>query len=187
MEPPIDLHRPALETERLWLRPFRPADAADVQRMVNDRELAMMTRSIDYPYPEGAAEFWISQHQSFWEAGKAAIFAITLRPDDRLVGAIGLEINSQDILAELGYWIGRDYWNQGFATEASRQVVQFGFHRLGLNRIIAHHMTINPASGKVLVKAGFRHEGSLRQHMRKWGRFFDIEFYGMLAGETAAP
>ncbi len=176
-------HRPAMETKRLWLRPFRFSDATEVQLMVNDRELALTTRSIDYPYPAGAAEHWIAQHQEFWESGKSAIFAITLRPDDRLVGAIGLEINAEDILAEMGYWIGRAYWNQGIATEAACETVKFGFEQLALNRITAHHMGINPASGRVLEKVGFRREGTLRQQVRKWGRFYDAVMYGILASE----
>lgn len=104
-----------------------------------------------------------------------------------VVGAVGLHMQVQDHSAELGYWVSRQRWNQGVASEAVRRIVEFGFDEIGLHRIFAHHMTINPASGRVLQKAGFRHEGTLRQHVRKYGRYHDIEIYGLLAGEFHRP
>ena len=75
------------------------------------------------------------------------------------------------------------YWNRGFATEAARAILAFGFESLELNRIYALHMTVNPASGRVLHKAGMRHEGTLRQSVVKWGDHKDIGVYGILAKE----
>lgn len=99
-----------------------------------------------------------------------------------LIGAIGLEIHPKHRRAEVGYWIGKDYWGQGFATEALKVVLAYGFSR-GINRIWAEHFANNPASGRVMQKAGMKHEGTLRQHMVKWDRPVDCEVYGVLASE----
>ena len=86
--------------------------------------------------------------------------------------------------AELGYWVARPFWNQGYASEGARALVRFGFAELGLHRVSAHHYSRNPASGKVMQKIGMRFEGLLRQHVFKWGVFEDIEMYGILAGDA---
>ena len=176
-------NRPTLETKRLVLRPFSPSDAEAQQVIINDREIAANTRSIEYPYPEGAALAWIGKHAELWKKGESAIFAICLKSNGKLTGAIGLEIEEQDQNAELGYWLGRNYWGQGICSEAAAEVVRFGFETLALHKIHAHHMTRNPASGRVLEKIGMKKEGLLRSHVRKWGVFEDIEIYGMLASD----
>lgn len=180
---PVSSPRPKLMTERLLLRPFSLEDTDEVQRICSDREIAANTRTIDHPYPDGAAELWIRQHQKFWETGKAAIFAVCVMETDQLVGAIGLELNSDDHHAELGYWIEDVHRGKGYATEASKAVIQFAFDELGLHRVVAHHLTRNPSSGRVMIKAGMRREGLLRGHARKWGVFEDIEIYGILKSD----
>ena len=82
--------------------------------------------------------------------------------------------------AEMGSWIGKPYWNQGYATEAAKAIIKQGFEVMKLNRIHAHHFARNAASGKVLLKIGMKHEGTLRQHVVKWDKFEDIELYGIL-------
>ncbi|HEY5909246.1 MAG TPA: GNAT family protein [Verrucomicrobiae bacterium] len=71
-------------------------------------------------------------------------------------------------------------WGKGYAVEASSAVLRFGFEELQLDRIYAHHMVRNPASGQVLAKIGMRKEGLLRQPVRKWGRFEDVVLLSML-------
>jgi RimJ/RimL family protein N-acetyltransferase len=85
--------------------------------------------------------------------------------------------------AELGYWVGKSYWNHGYCTEAARAVVRFAFEDLGLRRVFAQRYRRNPASGRVMQKAGMRHEGTLRQHAVKWDVVDDIEVYGVLHEE----
>ncbi|HKG93136.1 MAG TPA: GNAT family protein [Gemmatimonadaceae bacterium] len=86
---------------------------------------------------------------------------------------------------ELGYWVGAGMWGRGYATEAARAVVSFGFATLGLNRIQARHFLRNPASGRVLQKLGMRCEGMHRQAYRRWGRFEDVAVYAILASEAS--
>jgi RimJ/RimL family protein N-acetyltransferase len=174
--------QPTLVTPRLRLRPFLQSDASVVQKLAGSRAVAEMTLLIPHPYPDGAAEQWIQQHEEDWNKQRNASFAVTLASGE-LCGAIGLRLDPEHGRAELGYWMGVPFWNRGYCTEAARAVVELGFTTLGLNRIHAHHFTRNPASGRVLVKVGMRHEGLLRQHVRRWDRFEDLECYGILRSD----
>jgi len=171
---------PTLATDRLLLRPFTLADAQEVQRLAGDRDVASTTLRIPYPYKDGMAEEWIGSHTDKCAKGEGVSLAVTLRDAGTLVGAVGLEICKDHLRAELGYWIGKPYWGKGFATEAARALVGYGFEVLGLNRIHAQHLVRNPASGRVMIKIGMRHEGTLRHHTKKWDVFEDVEFYGLL-------
>jgi ribosomal-protein-alanine N-acetyltransferase len=182
LAPPDMPEQPVLRTERLVLRPFQLADAADVQRLAGDREVASTTRLIPHPYPEGLAEQWISSLAALYAKGRSCSFAITRR-DGTLMGAIGLSIEPTDRHAELGYWIGRPFWNQGYCTEAARAVLAFAFESLNLRRIYAHYMARNPASGRVMEKLGMQREGCLRQHRFKWGEYEDLILCGILKHE----
>lgn len=180
--------RPAIETSRLVLRPLLHEDAVQIQKLVNHRDVAATCYSLNYPYPDGLAETWIAAHAELWNSGKSVVFGIDRKPDstnegDRppgLIGVIGLEITPADERAELGYWLGVDFWNQGYATEAAQAVVEFGFESLGLHRIYARHFSGNVASGRVMQKIGMHYEGLLREHVRKWGRFKDVICYGLV-------
>jgi RimJ/RimL family protein N-acetyltransferase len=175
---------PRLTTRRLVLRPLTLADAADVQRLAGEREIAETTATIPHPYPDGAAEAWIGTHADRYARGSGVTFGIERLKDGALVGAIGLEINAEMQRAELGYWIGKPYWNNGYCTESALAVVRFAFDVLGLRRVFANHLGRNAASGRVMDKIGMRHEGTLRQHTIKWGTIDDMEVYGVLQGEV---
>ena len=111
---------PTLETERLVLRPFCQGDAAEVSRFAGDRSVAATTSNIPHPYDEGMACEWIAEHQPMFEKDGGVVFAITLKADGSLVGAVGLSSMAKAHQAELGYWIGKPYWGLGYCTEAAR-------------------------------------------------------------------
>jgi [ribosomal protein S5]-alanine N-acetyltransferase len=168
----------------LVLRSLTIADAPEVARLAGRREIADTTISIPHPYSEQLARNWIAARTGQDGAGKETAFAITLRSDGRLIGAVGLrEIDTEHSQAEMGFWIGVDWWGQGYATEAARAMVHFAFEELNLNRVYAHHMVRNPASGRVLKKIGMRREGLLRQRVRKWGVFEDVVVLAILRGD----
>ena len=175
--------RPTIETERLLLRPFGPADAPDAARLASEWDIAATTTNVPHPYSLGDAESWIAGHQAAWEGDAGVTFAVTLRESGALIGAISLRIERDHERAELGYWIGVPYWGRGYATEAARATLDFGFDELGLNRVYARHMASNPASGRVMEKIGMRFEGELRGHERKWDAFSDTRFYGLLRSD----
>ena len=135
--------------------------------------------NIPHPYEEGMAEQWIATHRERYEKGEQVNFAIILRADQALIGAIGLQLARQHASAELGYWIGKPFWNRGYCTEAAQAVVRYGFDVLGLNRLHAAYFKRNPASGRVMQKLGMRSEGCLREHVKKWEVFEDREQYGL--------
>jgi len=174
-----------LRTERLVLRPFVLTDATTVQRLAGAREIADTTLTIPHPYLAGMAEAWIATHRDAWQQQERGTFAITTE-NDGVIGAIGLHFRPVHRRAELGYWIGRPFWNHGFATEAARAVIRFGFEALELNRIHASHLTRNPASGRVLLKAGMQFEGTLRQHVIRWNRSEDLAEYAILRDSFVA-
>jgi RimJ/RimL family protein N-acetyltransferase len=174
---------PTITTERLVLRPFALSDAADVQRLAGDPAVADTTLSIPHPYPDGVAEQWISGHAERFQQREILVLAVTLRATGELAGCISLVLRLHDDRAEMGYWMGVSYWNQGYCSEAARTLIGYGFQQMNLHRIYAHHLTRNPASGRVMQKAGMTYEGTLREHVKKWDRFEDIAAYGILRSE----
>jgi len=179
--------QPTLETDRLILRPFDLSDAPEIQRLAGDRAVAATTENIPHPYEDGMAESWISGHAEALEKGTDVHFAVVLKSTDDLAGTISLMRIVKGHRAELGYWIGKPCWGNGYCTEASRAVMAFGFDRLGLNRVHARHAAKNPASGCVMKKLGMTHEGRLRRHVRKWGQVDDLVLYGILKREWRGP
>jgi RimJ/RimL family protein N-acetyltransferase len=185
MPPSPQPPQPVLETARLRLRPFTLADAPDVRRLAGDRAVAENTLTVPHPYPEGAAEAWIGTHAEGWAAGRQAVYAVTDASTGALVGAVGLALTPAHAGAELGYWIGRESWGRGYATEAAAALCDHAFAALGVHRVQARHLVRNPASGRVMQKLGMRQEGVLRGAVRKWGRFEDLALYAVLAPEWA--
>ncbi len=175
--------QPTLDTPRLVLRPFTLADAADVQRLAGATEVADTTLHVPHPYKDGMAEKWIGGHATEYAAGKSVTYAVTLRGDGTLLGAVGLVITPAHRRADLGYWMDVPSWGQGYMTEAASALVAYAFAEMGLHRVTATHFARNPASGRVMQKLGMRHEGTLRQHYLKGGRYEDAEAYGLLAEE----
>jgi RimJ/RimL family protein N-acetyltransferase len=174
---------PTLTTKRLVLRPFAPDDAAAVQRLAGDRAVADTTLSIPHPYPDGAAERWIAGHAERYAGREIMVLAVALRDGGELAGCISLRLHDEHGRAEMGYWMGVPYWNLGYCSEAARALVAYGFEQMGLHRIYAHHLTRNPASGRVMQKVGMTYEGTLRQHIRKGDRYDDVTSYGILDSE----
>lgn len=167
-----------LSTTRLVLRPFRADDAPAVQRLLSERAVAEQTLTIPHPYPDGAATEFIAQHAEWMASGKRLIWAITR--DEEIVGAMGLHIVAAHQRAEVGYWIARERWGQGIATEALRAVLAYGFDVAGLHRIDGQHYKENPASGAVMRRVGMTHEGRLRGVVLRDGVPRDNELYAML-------
>jgi ribosomal-protein-alanine N-acetyltransferase len=183
----MPLTLPTLETGRLKLRPFALADAKRVQELAGDPDIAAPTLGIPHPYPDGAAEAWISTHAGGFDQGTLLDLSITLKPHGELIGAVGLSsIDKANARAELGYWIGKPYWNQGYCTEACRAIIEYGFCHLDLNRVQARHLPWNPASGRVMQKLGMTREGVQRQVVRRPDCFHDLVVYSLLRAEFDA-
>lgn len=174
---------PTLTTERLVLRPFRMSDAERVRELAGEWDIASTTATIPHPYEEGMAEEWISTHGDGFAKGRAVTFAVTLKETDELIGAVGLDLHLSHEWAELGYWIGKPYWNRGYCTEAAGKALWYGFVTLRLNRIQARYMSANVASGRVMEKIGMTREGVLRQSLKRFGTIHDAVMFSILKEE----
>ena len=165
------------------MRPFTTHDAEIVQELAGDRYIAEMTLYIPYPYEDGMAEKWIGTHSNNFNEDRLLELAIEHKEDKYLIGAISIGLNKKYNHGELAYWIGKKYKNNGYCTEAAKGMVTYAFEEMKLNRIFARHLGKNPASGKVMSKLGMKYEGTLRQHVIKWGKYEDLVYYGLLKDE----
>jgi len=168
---------PTLRTKRLVLRAWKSSDATRIRELAGDRDVALNTMHVPHPYPDGAAEAFITDVA---QSPDTCSFAID---DGQLAGSIGLRLTREFERAEVGYWIGKPFWGRGYATEALGAVLGFGFEELKLHRIYAGYFSRNAASGRVMEKSGMKFEGRLRQHVKKWDDFVDIVYYAILRDE----
>jgi RimJ/RimL family protein N-acetyltransferase len=175
-----------LETERLILRPLHPADAPQMVELASDFDVAAGVLSLPHPYALGDAEQFIARVQPATTSDADHVFALTLKPDGRWIGVIGLHEARAYRRAELGYWLGKPYWNHGYASEAARRLVRYGFEELGLNRVHAACYASNRGSARVMEKAGMTFEGTLRQHYIRFDVIHDAHIYGILRSEWEA-
>jgi RimJ/RimL family protein N-acetyltransferase len=133
---------------------FTPADAARVQVLAAESDVAETTASLPHPYPEGAAAAWIGSHGADRERGTQYTYAIASADGATLIGAIGLRpLDDQD--DNIGYWIGRPFWGSGYATAATMAITALAFGYLECETLTASYLERNPASGRVLQKCGF--------------------------------
>ncbi|MBX9683845.1 MAG: GNAT family N-acetyltransferase [Hyphomicrobium sp.] len=145
-----------MRTLRLTLRPLELTDAPRIAALGGDWDVARMTGRIPYPYSSDAALHWMTGL-----ADGEIVFGIDRNGADcakQLIGLCGYTRNA-DGSAEIGYWIGRPYWGDGYATEAARALIGYGFTKGGVKRFTCSHFTDNPASARVIAKLGFRANG----------------------------
>lgn len=166
----------------LTLRPWAESDAKALLEHANDPEVAKNLRDrFPQPYTKHDAEAWIT----FCRAQTALThFAIVVGGE--AVGSVGLELFT-DIhrrTAEIGYWLGREVWGRGIATVAVIAATQYGFEKLGLARVQAGVFDSNPASARVLEKAGFTREGRLRNHVTKNDVTGDMLMYSRIPSDA---
>lgn len=175
---------PILHTERLILRSFTLEDAPDVQRLAGDKDIASTTCAIPHPYEDGMAEEWICTHAADFENGTGINFAIILKDNGDinkqvLIGAISINIDKIEKIGELGYWLGKPYWNSGYCTEAAKVILSYAFDVIKLRSIHAFHIGRNPASGRVLQKIGMEFEECFHKQVEKWGVLEDLVKYNI--------
>jgi len=146
-----------LTTQRLTLRPMDMADAARVALMCNDWDVARMLSLVVHPYAVSDAESWIARHPAGAEEGSDFPFAV-IGPHGLLIGCVGLTLKNAPAY-EIGYWLGREAWGKGYATEAGAAVVAWARDVLKVPALTSAHFIDNPASGNVLKKLGFTYTG----------------------------
>ncbi|MEQ9145674.1 MAG: GNAT family N-acetyltransferase [Parvibaculaceae bacterium] len=147
----------SLFTPRLTLRPVAEADAEGLAAYGSDDLIRQKTETIPFPHDAVAAQAWISEARALRETGDAFRFAIIERASGRFVGVAALSNMSElGSSAELGYWLGRPFWDRGFGREAVAATVAFGRDILRLSSLEALVYSENTASVAVLHGQSFR-------------------------------
>ena len=166
------------------LRPWRREDAADVAKYANNDKIARNLRDVfPYPYILTDAQAFVN---SCVEGDEDRQMFRAIEVDGHAVGSIGLFLGSDVycMTAELGYWLAEEYWGQGVMTEAVRQICREAFGRFDLLRIYAEPFADNQGSRRVLEKAGFTCEGTMRNGVYKNGRVHSYCVYSILREEA---
>lgn len=149
---------------------------------LNNDVLRSTLRALPHPYTQTEGLDWVNlvehERQVHGYLTKFSVFS----PDGVPIGGIGLnDFKPGHHKAELGYWINPNYWGLGLATAAINTIVPYAFSTLLLTRVYAYVFTFNPASVRVLEKAGFTYEGLLRKdYTRSPGDFIDVYVYAMV-------
>lgn len=181
-DPPVMNSGPApsvrLSTDRLVLRPTNPFDANRAFEIQSDWDVTRMLRMARFPPSLNETTDWFAEHENEWSSGKAYRFAIQRR--DRMIGVVDVDeiIRGQ---GELGYWLEKSSWGQGYAFEAAQAVVDFAFREVGLVELRSGHAADNPASGKVLLKLGFRRHETARKYSRSRDEDITYQSYRLMS------
>ena len=170
-----------IKTSQLLLNLPTEKDLVDFLAQINSTdEYSKNLFNIPYPFPKENALKWLQNSAQGIESGETIRFAIREKEVGKLIGTIGLHLNKEHQKAELGYWLGKNFWRKGYLTEALKAVLEFGFKELNLNKIYATHFLFNPNSGKVMLKAGMKFEGVQKQEYLQHGEFLDVNRYSLL-------
>lgn len=171
----LERHK-VLQTPRLALRPFSPADLEDVFEMALDEAV---TRFLTWE-THTRREQSMASIQNYYMA-RPGIFAIELKENGKCIGCIDLRLEPAHEKASFGYMLNRKYWNRGYMTEALNAILALSFGPLGLRRVEGTHYDGNEGSGEVMRKCGMLYEGMGRQEVKERGVFRDLKHYGILA------
>ena len=168
-------------TARSSIRPWRTGDLESLVRHANNKAIWLNLRDrFPHPYTRTDAEEFLDRAAS---AEPQIFFAID--HEGQAVGGIGIDPaeDVERVSGELGYWVGQQFWGQGLATQAAREMTTYCFDTLNLHRVWAGVFARNQASIKVLEKLGFRREGLLKESIIKDGRLESQIIYAITAPE----
>jgi len=170
---------PKIETERLFLTELEAEDIPEIVKHASNKRISDFTLNLPFPYSAKDAIYWINLANQGFKNQTNLIFAIRVKPNNQFIGGIGLALEQRFNRAEIGYWIAEPFWRNGYATEATRSMIKYGFENLNLNKITSSHLAKNPASGKVMENSGMRKEGELKEHILKQSEYHDVISYGL--------
>lgn len=168
---------------RVYLASLKPDDAGPIMELANDREVASNIPGMPHPYLAGHAMNLVSFAIERYRTEEEFHMGVRL-PDKGLIGLCALSnIDRGNMKAELGYWLGRNYWSRGYGKEALTLMLALGFSKIGLNRIYAKVLTTNERSIRLLRSLGFSNEGTNREEVHHGGRFVDDFSFALLKKE----
>ncbi len=162
------------------IRQWRIEDAKALFLLLNNKKILDNLRDgLPYPYTENDAKDYI---QAMLSSDSYKVFAFAITVDDEVVGSIGI-FRCENIhfrTAELGYYVGERYWNQGIASQSVKQACQYVFNHTDIIRIFAEPFSYNIASCRVLEKVGFQYEGTLHKNAFKNNNIIDMKMYALV-------
>ena len=164
-----------LESKRLILRPFNIKDVEDVFLYASDD---IVTKFLRWPTHVSIGETEEILKKSF--INKAGIYAIELKNKNKCIGCIELRVCEKHDKASFGYVLNREYWNNGYMTEALEAILSLSFSKLKLNRVESTHYVGNEGSGRVMEKCGMKYEGKGLQEVKVKGKYYDVIHYAIL-------
>jgi RimJ/RimL family protein N-acetyltransferase len=172
----MELTVPEIETTRLRLRAFAPADFDAFAAMRADPEV-MRYIGTGEPQDRARSEAWLGKNEQRWRRNGFGMWAAEHKELGRVIGWCGLVFLDETPEVEVGYGFARDFWGRGLATEAARRSLRFGFEGMGLGRIVAIAQPENVASRRVMEKLGMRYERPAHYYGA------DVAYYSITRGE----
>ena len=174
---------PIIDTPRLYLRKMNKTDSADMYEYSCREDVTRYLLWSPHPSEAYTAKY-LSYLQSRYRAGDFYDWAVVVRDTDKMIGTCGFtRLNIDSNSAEIGYVLNPEYWGYGFAPEAVRAVMRFGFNELRLNRIEAKYMVGNERSVRVMEKVGMTREGINREAIHVKGRYVSVGVCSILRSE----
>ena len=175
-----------IETKRLVLREYCEEDAEDIVNGISNLNISKWLLMVSYPYTIKDAKGWINinlkeqkkkQRESFE-------FLITLKENKKVIGGIGINVKRNEV-ADIGYWLAEEYWRRGIVYEACNEIINFGFEKLKLRKIVIPIFAGNIASNGLAKKLGAKLEGTFRKQCiaKATGEVHDENVYGLLKEE----
>jgi RimJ/RimL family protein N-acetyltransferase len=168
----------------VYLKSPSAVDAEQVARRANDYDIAYNIAgwgSFPNPYTVSDALSFIEKAAKEQIEGIGIHAAVRLKSGNDIIGMVGLKaIDRKDRKAEIGYWIGKEFWKKGYGTAAASIMTAYGFEVLGLNKIYARTFDFNKTSVRVLEKLGFEREGLLKEETLHKNGFVDEVLFGLL-------
>lgn len=175
---------PTFETDRLKIRLFNKNDVDDLYEYCSDDEVTKHLTFDTYTDKQQAIERIDYCIQGYEKLDSPIVWAIEYKENNKLIGGIDfIKWNLEHCNAEIGYLLNKKYWNKGIMTEALRPILEFGFEKMGLNRIQICCDERNIGSARVIEKNGLKYEGTLRQSVFQKGEYINIKYYSMLKDE----
>jgi RimJ/RimL family protein N-acetyltransferase len=177
------MQNPFLIGERIYLRPLDKVDLDRCLRWIND-PLVTATLTMRFPMSRSQEENWILSH---YKNQSDLPLAIIVKDEDQHIGNCGLHsIDYVNRNAEFGIMIGEvDQWGKGYASEAARLIIDYGFKQLGMHRIFLHVYSHNERAQRAYEKVGFNQEGRMRESYFRDGRYHDTLIMSILESEWA--
>lgn len=170
-----------LETKRLILTEWGTTEEEIkfLKKNLNDKNITKTLFNPPYPYTKEDAIDFLNTRDDAKKGGYYS-FKIIRKEDNKIIGNISLNAKRNPTTGGAGYYIEKESWGQGFATEALAEIIKFAFKKLKLHKVFAHHYKLNPASGRVMQKCNMEVEGVLKEHVYKNGIYHDDIYYGII-------